>query len=43
VIGLGTCVLLMAFVSPSALTIGVICLAFGAAYYYAVRQKVSRI
>jgi APA family basic amino acid/polyamine antiporter len=42
-IGLGTCVLLMAFVSPSALTIGVICLAFGAAYYYAVRQKVSRI
>jgi APA family basic amino acid/polyamine antiporter len=43
VIGLGTCVLLMTFVSPSALTIGAICLAFGAAYYYAVRQKVSRI
>jgi len=42
-IGLATCVLLMAFVSPSALTIGVICLAFGAAYYYAVREKVSRI
>jgi APA family basic amino acid/polyamine antiporter len=37
-IGLGTCALLLVFVSPWALAIGVVCLAVGGLYYVAKRK-----
>jgi APA family basic amino acid/polyamine antiporter len=39
-IGLGTCVLLMILVSPSAFAVGLACLITGAAYYV-IKQKSS--
>ena len=42
VIGLGTCALLMVFVTPSALMIGVVCLAVGGAYYV-LKEKAKAV
>jgi APA family basic amino acid/polyamine antiporter len=41
-IGLGTCVLLMILVSPSAFAVGLACLITGAAYYV-IKQRSSNI
>ena len=40
-VGLGACVLLMVFTSPSALALGVFCLIVGAVYYMAKKKRES--